>query len=75
MPRWVQLAVLPVLLLIAWFALGALGQVVFIFLVAGLIALVLNPLVRGLERVRVPRYIGVFLVYLAFVAVRSPSSW
>ena len=68
-PRWVQLAVLPVLLIFAWFIMSAIGQVIFIFLVAGLIALVLNPLVHGLERVRVPRYVGVFLVYLAFVAV------
>ena len=68
-PRWVQLAVLPALLIIGWFALGAIGQVIFIFLVAALVALVLNPLVHGLERARVPRYVGVFLVYLAFVAV------
>ena len=67
-PRWVQLAVLPMLLLLAWFTLTAIGQVVFIFLLAGLIALVLNPLVQGLERLRVPRFVGVFLVYLLFVA-------
>jgi len=68
-PRWVQLAVLPVLLLFAWFTLTAIGQVVFVFLLAGLIALVLNPLVHSLERIRVPRFVGVFLVYLLFVAV------
>jgi predicted PurR-regulated permease PerM len=67
-PRWVQLAVLPMLLLLAWFTLTAIGQVVFVFLLAGLIALVLNPLVQGLERLRVPRFVGVFLVYLVFVA-------
>lgn len=68
-PRWVQLAVLPVLLIIAWFTLGAIAQVVFIFAVAGLVALVLNPLVHGLERLHVNRYIGVFVVYVGFVAV------
>jgi len=68
-PRWVQLAVLPVLLIVAWFTLGAIGQVIFIFLVAGLIAMVLYPLVHGLERVHVSRYVGVFLVYAGFVAV------
>ena len=68
-PRWVQLAVLPALLIIGWFVLGAVGQVVFVFLVAGLVALVLNPLVHGLERVKVPRFVAVFLVYFAFVAV------
>ena len=30
-PRWVQLAVLPALLIIGWFVLGAIGQVIFIF--------------------------------------------
>ncbi len=69
MPRWVQLGALPALLVIGWFALGAIGQVIFIFLVAGLIALVLNPLVRGLERAHVPRYAGTFVVYAAFVAL------
>ena len=68
-PRWVQLAVLPVLLLVAWFTLGAIAQVVFIFVVAGLVALVLNPLVQGLERVHVNRFVGVFVVYVGFVAV------
>jgi len=65
----VQLGALPALLIIGWFVLGAIGQVIFIFLVAGLIALVLNPLVHGLERARVPRYAGTFVVYAAFVAV------
>lgn len=68
-PRWVQLAMLPALLIIAWFTLGALEQVIFIFLVAAFIAMVLNPLVHLLERARVPRFAGVFLVYAAFVAV------
>jgi len=68
-PRWVQLAVLPALLIIGWFVLGAIGQVIFVFLVAALVALILNPLVHGLERVYVPRYVGVFVVYLGFVAL------
>ena len=68
-PRWVQLAVLPALLIIGWFVFAAIGQVVFIFLVAALVALVLNPLVHGLERAHVPRFVGVFVVYFGFVAV------
>ena len=68
-PRWVQLGTLPVLLIIAWFALGLVGEAVFVFLAAMLIALVLNPVIRALQRARVPRPIAVFLVYLAFVAV------
>lgn len=68
-PRWVQLAALPALLLITWFVIGKIGGVILIFIVAALIALVLNPIVRLLERVRVPRYVGVFVVYLAFIGL------
>jgi predicted PurR-regulated permease PerM len=68
-PRWVQLATLPVLLIVVWFTIGLIGEAVFVFLTAMLIALVLNPVVRTLQRTRVPRPIAVFLVYLAFVAV------
>jgi predicted PurR-regulated permease PerM len=68
-PRWVQLALLPALVIVVWFALGALQQVLFIFLVAAFIALVLNPLVRLLERARVPRFLCVTLVYVAFLAL------
>src|SRR5665647_2199181 len=71
-PRWVQLAVLPVLLIVAWLTLGAIAQVIFFFLVAGLIALVLNPLVHALERVHVNRYVGVFVVYVCLLYT-SPS--
>jgi predicted PurR-regulated permease PerM len=67
-PRWAQVAAIPALLIIAWLLLGAIGEAIFIFLAAGLIALVLNPLVRGLERAHVPRGLGVFVVYVAFVA-------
>ncbi len=68
-PRWVQLVLLPLLLVLAWVVAGAVRHVVFLFLVALLIALLLNPLVRGLGRVWVPRGLAVALVYLAFAAV------
>jgi len=67
-PRWVQLAVLPVLVVLAWFVFVRIGEAVFIFVCAGFIALVLNPLVHLLKRAHVPRAIGVFIVYLVFVA-------
>ena len=70
-PRWVQLVVLPVLLIIAWMLLGVIGEAVFIFIVATLMALVLNPFVRGLQRLRVPRPVGVALVYLLGIGILS----
>jgi predicted PurR-regulated permease PerM len=68
-PRWVQLVGLPLLLLLAWVVAGAVRHAVFLFLVALLIALLLNPLVRGLGRVWIPRGVAVAIVYLAFAAV------
>jgi predicted PurR-regulated permease PerM len=60
---------LPLLLLLVWVVAGAVRHAVFLFLVALLIALLLNPLVRGLGRVRIPRGIAVAIVYVAFAAV------
>jgi predicted PurR-regulated permease PerM len=68
-PRWIQLVGLPVLVLVAWAVAGAVRHVVFIFLVAVLVALLLNPLVRAVSRFWIPRGFAVALVYLAFAAV------
>jgi predicted PurR-regulated permease PerM len=68
-PRWVQLVGLPLVLLLVWVVAGTLRHVVFLFLVAALIALLLNPLVRGLGKAWIPRGLAVALVYLAFAAV------
>jgi predicted PurR-regulated permease PerM len=68
-PRWVQLVGLPLLLLLVWAVAGAVRHAVFLFLVALLIALLLNPLVKALGRVRIPRGLAVAIVYLGFAAV------
>jgi len=67
-PRWTQLVLLPLVLLLVWTVAGAVRHVLFLFLVSLLIALLLNPLVRGLGRIRIPRGAAVGLVYLAFAA-------
>jgi predicted PurR-regulated permease PerM len=73
-PRWIQLVSLPVLLLLIWTVAGTVRHVVFLFLVAGLLALLLNPLVRGLTRVWIPRGLGVAIVYLAFAGAVAAAS-
>src|SRR5437870_8532476 len=65
-PRWIQLAGFPVLLLFLWVMAGAVRHVVFLFLVALLIALLLSPVVRLVQRVRIPRGFAVAFVYLTF---------
>ncbi len=67
-PRWMQLIGLPLLLVLVWIVAGAVRHVVFLFLVALLIALLLNPLVRGLGKVWIPRGLAVAIVYLTFAA-------
>jgi len=68
-PRWIQLVGLPILLLLLWVVAGAVRHVVFLFLVALLIALLLSPLVSIVQRVRIPRGFAVALVYLVFAVV------
>lgn len=68
-PRWIQLVSLPVGLVIAWKLAGTLGHVLFLFLAASVIAFLLNPLVRDMQRVRLPRGLAVALVFLGFAAV------
>ena len=67
-PRWIQLVGLPVLALIAILLAGKVFHAVFLFIVAGLIALLLDPLVRALERLRIPRGFSIAIVYLSFAA-------
>jgi predicted PurR-regulated permease PerM len=66
-PRWIQLVGLPLLALFLWVVAGAARHVVFLFLVAALIALALDPVVRAVGRSRLPRGFAVALVYLGFV--------
>jgi predicted PurR-regulated permease PerM len=65
-PRWVQLVMLPLALLALWALARAAGKVLLIFIVAAVIALILNPAVAFLQRRRLPRGLAVLAVYLAF---------
>lgn len=65
-PRWIQLVSLPVGLVLAWKLAGTLGHVLFLFLAASVIAFLLNPLVRDLQRVRLRRGLAVAVVFLGF---------
>jgi predicted PurR-regulated permease PerM len=59
---------LPVGLLVVWMLAGVLGHVLFLFLTSAVIAFLLNPLVRDLQRMRLPRGLAVALVFLLFAA-------
>jgi predicted PurR-regulated permease PerM len=65
-PRWVQLVALPLTVLAAWALAKAAGKVMLLFIIAGLIALILNPAVSFVQRGRMPRGLAVLIVYVAF---------
>jgi predicted PurR-regulated permease PerM len=66
-PRWIQLVVLPLALLGAWALARAAGPVLLLFIIAGLIALLLNPFVTLLRRTGFPRGAAVATVYLVLL--------
>jgi predicted PurR-regulated permease PerM len=67
-PRWIQLVGLPVLAIVAFLLARTLGHVLFLFLTASVIAFMLNPLVRDLTRLRLPRSLSVAVVFLLFAS-------
>jgi predicted PurR-regulated permease PerM len=67
-PRWFLLLGVPLILLLLWTVGGAIGHVLFLFVVSALVALLLNPMVRAFGSIRIPRGIAVAIVYLSFAA-------
>jgi predicted PurR-regulated permease PerM len=65
-PRWVQLVLLPLGVLALYALARAAGIVLLLFIVAGIIALILNPIVAFLQKGHLPRALCVVVVYLAF---------
>jgi len=57
---------LPLLLLFGWVLARAASHALFLFLVAALLALLLDPIVLGLGRVRIRRGFSVAFVYVTF---------
>jgi predicted PurR-regulated permease PerM len=67
-PRWIQLVGLPVLAIVVFLLARTLGHVLFLFLTASVIAFTLNPLVRDLTKLKLPRGVAVSVVYLVFAS-------
>ncbi len=79
-PRWMQLVGFPLLLILAWVVAGRVFHVVFLFLVALLIALLLNPVVKAIGTVKIGRFrirrgVAVTIVYLSCVALVIVAIW
>jgi predicted PurR-regulated permease PerM len=63
-----QLVLLPLALVGLWALARAAGNVLLILIAASVIALILNPLVRVLQRRGLPRGLAILLIYLGMVA-------
>ncbi len=79
-PRWMQLVGFPLLLILAWVVAGRVFHVVFLFLVATLIALLLDPVVKAIGAIRIGRFgirrgVAVALVYLVCAAALIVAIW
>ncbi|MEA2139452.1 MAG: hypothetical protein QOG56_2602, partial [Solirubrobacteraceae bacterium] len=64
--RWVQLVMLPLGVLALYALANAAGTVLLLFIVAAVVALILNPLVSLVERARLPHALAVIAVYAVF---------
>lgn len=65
-PRWIQLVGLPLVVVGIWLLVSAVNGAVFVFVVAALIAILLNPIVRAFCALHIPRGLSVLLVYVCF---------
>jgi predicted PurR-regulated permease PerM len=65
-PRWVQLVMLPLGVLALYALAHAARTVLLLFVVAAVVALILNPLVSLVEHGRLPRALAVIAVYAVF---------
>src|SRR5512133_1646930 len=67
-PRWAQAVLIPVAIILAiWFAKVA-SHAVFVFLMSTVVALFLNAAILEMRKVKLPRWLSVPIVYLAFAA-------
>jgi predicted PurR-regulated permease PerM len=66
-PRWIQLIALPSILFFGWIFAGAVKHALFVFLISGILAMLLNPLVSTLTSLRLPRGLAVLVVYLSLL--------
>jgi predicted PurR-regulated permease PerM len=67
-PRFTNLVAIAAVLVIFWVLGQTIGHVLLVFIVSTIVALLLNPLVRMLRRLRFPRGLAVLTVFVGFLA-------
>ena len=72
-PLWAKLVSVAAVLAIVWILGQLIGPVLVIFAVSTIVALLLNPLVRILRRLHIPRSLAVLVVFAGFIAAIALS--
>ncbi len=67
-PRWVQLVLLPLAILGLWELARSIGTLLVVIMAASVIALILNPLAKHIQRVG-PRAISIILSYVVILLI------
>lgn len=67
-PAWAKLVAVAAVLVIVWILGQTIGPVLLVFTVSTVVALLLNPLVRFLRKLHIPRGLAVLTVFVGFVA-------
>lgn len=67
-PAWAKLVAAAAVLVIVWILGQTIGPVLLVFTVSTIVALLLNPLVRFLRKLHIPRGLAVLAVFVGFVA-------
>ena len=68
-PRWVQMVMIPIAILLVLYFSRSASHAVFVFLISTIVALLLNPVVLAMGKVKCPRWLAVPIVYLAAVGI------
>ena len=66
-PPWARVLLLLAALAVLWVVGRTIGHVLLVFTVSAVVALLLNPLVRMLTRLRMPRGLAVLTVFAGFI--------
>lgn len=72
-PALAKLVAFAAVVVVVWILSQTIGHVLLVFIVSVILAMLLNPLVRMLRRLRIPRGLAVLMVFLGFAAAIALS--
>jgi predicted PurR-regulated permease PerM len=68
-PRWVQMFLIPLAILLAFLFSRTISHAIMVFLVSTMVALLFNAVVIAMVRIKIPRWVAVPIVYVVAIAI------